>query len=99
MEKPLRYIRNIWLEGKEALCLGIPSEIVKRLELNQDSFLYVELIDNLIVMKKYDPKFTKTELNKIILHDTNTIENPVVIKEKLNEEDKEFDNHLKDLNL
>ncbi len=69
MEKSLRYIRNVWLEGNGALCLGIPSEIVKRLELNKDSFLYVELVDNLIVMKKHDPKFTKTELSKIILHD------------------------------
>ncbi|WP_316504443.1 hypothetical protein [Nitrosopumilus sp.] len=69
-----------------------PSKIVKKLGLSQDSFLYVEMIDNLIVMKKHDPKLTKTELNKITLYDTNTKENPAAIEEKLCEEDKEFDN-------
>jgi len=99
MEKSLRYVRNVWLEGQGALCLGIPSEIVKRLGLSQDSFLYVELVDNLIVMKKHDPKLTKTELNKITLRDTNTKENLVAIEEKLNGEEKESDNPLKGMNL
>ena len=96
MEKSLRYVRNVWLEGQGALCLGIPSEIVKKLGLNQDSFLYVELIDNLIVMKKHDPKLTRTELNKIDLHKNNTEEKLVVIEEKPSEE---FVNQLKDMDL
>jgi len=99
MEKSLRYVRNVWLEGRGALCLGIPSEIVKKLELNQNSFLYVELVDNLIVMKKHDPKLTKTELNKITSEKNHTEEKTVVIEEKSNEEEKEFDNPLKDLKI
>jgi len=99
MEKSLRYVRNVWFEGQGALCLGIPSEIVKKLGLSQDSFLYVELIDSLIVMKKHEPKLTKTELNKIDLRKNNTEENPVVIKEKSSEKNNEFDNPLKDLKI
>ena len=101
MEKSLRYIRNVWLEGRGALCFGIPSEIVKKLGLSQDSFLYVELVDNLIVMKNHDPQFTKTELNKVTLRGTNTKENPIVIEEKIesDKEDRVFDNPLKNLNL
>ena len=99
MEKSLRYVRNVWLEGQGALCLGIPSEIVKELGLSPDSLLYVELVDNLIVMKKHDPKLTRTELNKITLRDIDIKENPVTIKEKSYNEDKEFDNPLKDLKL
>ncbi|WP_316505814.1 hypothetical protein [Nitrosopumilus sp.] len=32
--------------------------------LTLDSFLYVELVDDLIVMKKHDPKLTKIEKAK-----------------------------------
>ena len=97
MEKSLRYVRNVWLEGQGALCLGIPSEIVKKLELNQDSFLYVELVDNLIVMNKHDPQFTKAEINKIA-NDNRIIEKS--IDEKQSELIEEaFENPLKDLKL
>lgn len=64
MEKTIRFVRNTWLEGNGSLCFGITSEIVKNLDLNQDCFLYVEMVDNLIVMKKHDPKLTKTEKTK-----------------------------------
>jgi len=99
MEKSLRYVRNVWLEGRGALCLGIPSEIVKKLGLSQDSFLYVELVDNLIVMKKHDPKLTKMELNKVTSPE-NTEENTETIKkESIEAVEEVFDNPLKDLNL
>ena len=61
-----RYIKNTWLEGNGTLCIGIPAKIVRKLNLHQDSLLLVELIDeNIIVIKKHDPHFTRTELNKI----------------------------------
>ena len=49
------------MEGNSSICIAIPSEIVKNLNLTQDSLLYIELVDDLIVMKKHDPKLTKTE--------------------------------------
>ena len=61
-----RYIKNTWLEGNGTLCIGIPAKIVRKLNLNQNSLLLVELVDeNIIVIKKHDPHFTRTELNKI----------------------------------
>jgi len=93
-------IRKSWISGNGTLYFAIPSEIVKKLKLNSDSYLLVDLIeDSIIVIKKHDPQFTKTELNKITLHETNTEENLVVIEEKSDEEEKEFDNPLRDLDL
>jgi len=93
-------IRKSWISGNGTLYFAIPSEIVKKLKLSPDSYLLVDLIDDsIIVIKKHDPQFTKTELNKIDLHKNVTEENPIVIEEKLDEEKKEFDNPLKNLDL
>jgi len=94
-EERLRYIKNIWMEGNNTLCLGIPSEIVKKLNLNHNSYLLVELVDEaIIVIKKINPQFTKTEINKVTT-DKKIIETSVNNKELK----EEFDNPLKDLNL
>ncbi|WP_316504789.1 AbrB/MazE/SpoVT family DNA-binding domain-containing protein [Nitrosopumilus sp.] len=95
-EESLRYIKNVWLEGNNTLCLGIPSEIVKKLNLNQDSYLLVELVDDtIIVIKKINPQFSKAEINKITT-DNKINEKPVDEKQPIEEE---FDNPLKDLKL
>ena len=95
-EETLRYIKNIWMEGNSTLCFGIPSEIVKKMNLNQDSYLLVELVDEtIIVIKKVNPQFTKAEINKVA-NDNKIMEKSVDGKQLVEEE---FDNPLKDLKL
>ncbi|WP_316506117.1 hypothetical protein [Nitrosopumilus sp.] len=93
-EETLRYIKNVWVEGNNTLCFGIPSEIVKKINLNQDSYLLVELVDDtIIVIKKINPQFTKAKINKITT-DNNIIGKSVDDKQSIEEE---FDNPLKNL--
>jgi len=101
-ESPYRYMRNPWLEGNGTLCFGIPSELVKKLGLNRDSFLYVELIDNsIIAIKRVNPQFTKSDINKITSQKSHTEEKRTIVdeKDKSPKIDEEFFNPLKDLNL
>lgn len=45
---------------------GIPSKIVNKLRLTPDSYLLVGLIDeSIIVIKKHNPQFSKTEIARI----------------------------------
>ncbi len=94
-------IRNVWIEGGTTYCVSIPSEIVKKLNLRQDDYLLVELVDDsLIVMKKHNPQFTKTELSKVQSYQPNEDEKSIVIEEKIRSNDEEdFINPLKDLDL
>ncbi|WP_316506291.1 AbrB/MazE/SpoVT family DNA-binding domain-containing protein [Nitrosopumilus sp.] len=77
-------IRNIWIEGGTTHCVSLPAEIVKELNLKQDDYLLVELVnDSLIVMKKHNPQFTKSEISKVIGLQNNIVENkPIVINEE-----------------
>ena len=58
-------VRNIWKEGGKSYCISIPIDIVKKLDLNENHTLLVELVDDLIVLKKHEAHFTKTEISKI----------------------------------
>ena len=49
---------------------GIPSKIIKKLNLENDQYLLVDVIDNIIVIKKMNQQFSKAEIKKI---QTNTI--------------------------
>ncbi len=61
-----RFIRNVWGEGSGSLCFSIPSEIVKKMNINSDSFLYVELInDATFGVRKINHKLSKNEIEKI----------------------------------
>ena len=57
-------VRNIWKEGGTTYCISIPVEIVKKLDLDENSKLLVELVDELIVLKKYETHLTKVEVSK-----------------------------------
>ena len=57
-------IRNIWKEGGRTYCISIPIGIIKKLGLDENNTLLVELIDDLIVLKKHEPHLTKTEISK-----------------------------------
>ncbi|MDH3394737.1 MAG: AbrB/MazE/SpoVT family DNA-binding domain-containing protein [Nitrosopumilus sp.] len=58
-------VRNIWKEGGKTYCISIPIDIVKKLDLDENSTLLVELVDDLIVLKKHVVHLTKTEISKI----------------------------------
>ncbi len=99
MGETLRYVKNVWMEGNNTLCFGIPAEIVKKMNLDHNSYLLVELIDDsVIVMKKHDPQFTKAEINRVISHQDNTSKKPITNEEK-KEPEEPFVNPLKDLEL
>ena len=77
---------------------GIPSKIVNHLNLDQDDYLLVDVTDNLIVIKKHNPQFTKIELNKISLHQNNDSKKSIVLEEK-KETEEEFVNLLDGIDL
>ena len=56
---------------------GIPPKIIKKLNLVQGQYLLVDVIDNVIVIKKINQQFSKSEIKKI---QTNT--NIVIDKEE-----------------
>ena len=65
-EQSYRFIRNVWSEGSGSLCFSIPSEIVKKMNVNSDSFLYVELInDSTFGVRKINHRLSKNEIEKI----------------------------------
>lgn len=91
-------IRNIWIEGGVTHCVSLPAEIVKELNLKQNDYLLVELVnESLIVMKKHNPQFTKYEINKVTGHQDNIVEKKSVVMKEESEE--EFKNPLDGLNL
>jgi len=57
-------VRNIWKEGGTTFCISIPMYIVKKLDLNENNTLLVELVDELIVLKKHEVHITKAEMLK-----------------------------------
>jgi len=61
-----RFIRNVWKEGSGSLCFSIPSEIVKKMNMDSDSFLYVELVDDTTFgVRKINHRLSKNEIEKI----------------------------------
>ncbi len=78
---------------------GIPSKIVEELNVRQDDYLLVDVVDNLIVIKKHDPQFTKDELNKVQSYQPNTDEKSITFEESNKLNNEEFVNPLKDLDL
>ena len=64
---PFLSIKKPWVGGNgETVYLGIPSNIVKQLHISENTHLMIDLVDDsVIVIKKHDPQFTKSEINKI----------------------------------
>ena len=57
-------VRNIWKEGGTTYCISIPIDIVKKLDLDENNTLLVELVDDLIVLKKHETHLTRAEISK-----------------------------------
>jgi len=66
---------------------GIPPKIIKKLKLVQGQYLLVDVIDDIIVIKRMNQQFSKAEIKKI---QTNTIaidkDNSLELIEDRNEE-------------
>ena len=66
MVESYRFIRNVWSEGSGSLCFSIPAEIVKKMNMDSNSFLYVELVnDTTFGVRKINHRLSKDEIEKI----------------------------------
>jgi len=80
-------IRNIWKEGGKTYCISIPIYIVKKLELDENNTLLVELVDDLIVLKKHETHLTKTEVSKAKTVANTSNDNETDSSQKIKDED------------
>ncbi|MGI9567804.1 MAG: hypothetical protein ACR2LL_12440 [Nitrosopumilus sp.] len=103
MEKnSLRFIRNTWINSNGTMHLGIPIPIIKKMKLDQNDFLLIELVDeSIIAIKKINPQLSKSEVNKITSQKNDTVvkEKQVIVEDKSPELEEEFDNPLQNLKL
>ena len=65
MEESYRYIRKSWIGGNGTMYFGIPPKIIKKLNLSHNQYLLVDVIDDIIVIKKINQQFSKSESKKI----------------------------------
>ena len=95
-ESSYRFIRNVWSEGSGSLCFSIPSEIVKKMNVNSDSFLYVELINNTTFgVRKINHKLSKNEIEKIQkinpeTSDKKQLETKTIVQKKQDDNDNSY---------
>ena len=64
-EESFRYVRKPWIGGNGTMYFGIPPKIIKRLKLDHSQYLLVDVIDDVLVIKKVTQQFSKTEIKKI----------------------------------
>jgi len=64
-EESYRYVRKPWIGGNGTMYFGIPSKIIKKLNLGQSQYLLVDVIGDIIVIKKMNQQFSKAEIKKI----------------------------------
>ena len=69
-EESYRHVRKSWIGGNGTMYFGIPPKIIKKLNLVQGQYLLVDVIGDIIVIKKMNQQFSKAEIKKI---QTNTI--------------------------
>ena len=91
-----RFIRNVWSEGSGSLCFSIPSEIAKKMNVNSDSFLYVELVnDSTFGVRKINHKLSKNEIEKIQkinpeTSDKKQLETKTIVQKKQDDNDNSY---------
>ena len=89
-------VRNIWKEGGTTFCISIPVEIVKKLGLDENNKLLVELVDDLIVLKKHEVQLSKAEILKAktaVTENANNDTSEISEKSKIDEEPNPLDGH------
>ena len=71
---------------------GIPPKIIKKLKLDQSQYLLIDIIGEILVIKKITQQFSKTEIKKIqTSHPVAEEKDPVGLVEDI--EDKQDDNY------
>ena len=65
MEESYRYVRKPWIGGNGTMYFGIPPKIIKKLNLDHNQYLLVDVIDDIIVIKKMNQQFSKAKIKKI----------------------------------
>ena len=65
MEESYRYVRKPWIGGNGTMYFGIPPKIIKKLKLVQGQYLLIDVIGDIIVIKKMNQQFSKAEIKKI----------------------------------
>jgi len=65
MEESYRCVRKPWIGGNGTMYFGIPPKIIKKLNLGQSQYLLVDVIGDIIVIKKMNQQFSKAEIKKI----------------------------------
>lgn len=102
-EESYRYVRKPWIGGNGTMYFGIPPKIIKKLNLGQSQYLLVDVIDNIIVIKKMNQQFSKAEIKKIQVNNTaidkdNSVESiNNVNKELVETNNEENNNPLRDV--
>lgn len=102
-EESYRYVRKPWIGGNGTMYFGIPPKIIKKLNLGQSQYLLVDVIDNIIVIKKMNQQFSKAEIKKIQANNTaidkdNSVESiNNVNKELVETNNEENNNPLRDV--
>jgi len=64
-EESYRHVRKSWIGGNGTMYFGIPPKIIKKLNLGQSQYLLVDVIGDIIVIKKMNQQFSKSEIKKI----------------------------------
>jgi bifunctional DNA-binding transcriptional regulator/antitoxin component of YhaV-PrlF toxin-antitoxin module len=93
MTKIQNSVRNIWKEGGTTFCISIPIDIVKKLNLNENSMLLVELVDELIVLKKHESHLTKAQVAKAKTVSEISVNGESDSSQKIKEEDNDDDDN------
>ena len=103
MEESYRCVRKPWIGGNGTMYFGIPPKIIKKLNLDHRQYLLVDVIDNIIVIKKMNQQFSKAEIKKIQIdqipiYKDNSVESIKDIEKETMETNKENDsNPLRDV--
>ena len=64
-EESFHCIRKPWIGGNGTMYFGIPPKIIKKLKLDQSQYLLIDVIGDILVIKKITQQFSKTEIKKI----------------------------------
>jgi len=103
MEESCRYVRKPWIGGNGTMYFGIPPKIIKKLNLDKNQYLLVDVIDDIIVIKKMNQQFSKAKIKKIqISNITTDKDNSVALtgdadKESIETNNENNNNPLKDV--
>ena len=64
-DESYRHVRKPWISGNGTMYFGIPPKIIKKLKLDHSQYLLVDVIGDIIVIKKINQQFSKAEIKKI----------------------------------